>query len=88
MEPVLLKLTLSLIGLLLVATAALQLWRWIDNWEARRAWDGLAAAPGDLPDRFDPAMLAGLPEPAARFFRFAIAPGTPLAAMAEIEMWG
>jgi hypothetical protein len=38
--------------------------------------------------RFDPAMVAGLPEPAQRFFKFAIAPGTPLLPVAEIDMGG
>ena len=33
-------------------------------------------------------MIAGLPEPARRYFRFAIAPGTPLRTVAVIEMTG
>ncbi|WGH78561.1 DUF6544 family protein [Jannaschia ovalis] len=37
---------------------------------------------------FHPAMLDGLPAPARRFFRFAIAPGTPLRIAATIEMGG
>ena len=76
------------IALLLVATAALQLWRWSDTRNAWKAWADLARIPNRLPDRFDPAMVAGLPEPASRFFKFAIAPGTPLSTKAEIEMQG
>lgn len=33
-------------------------------------------------------MIAGLPDPAQRFFRFAIRPGTPLFTVAEISMAG
>ncbi|WP_206419936.1 DUF6544 family protein [Minwuia thermotolerans] len=46
--------------------------------------DRASAAPGT----FDPAILDGLPEPARRFFRFAIAEGAPLWRVAEIEMDG
>ncbi len=47
----------------------------------------VAAAPASAP-RFDPAMVAELPEPARRFLTFAIRPGTPLARVAVIEMTG
>ena len=40
------------------------------------------------PARFDPAQLAGLPEPARRFFTYAIRPGAPLRTVAEIDMTG
>ena len=51
-------------------------------------WQELRALQPPAPGRFDPAMLDGLPEAAARFFRFAIAPGTPLWTVAEIDMTG
>lgn len=37
---------------------------------------------------FDPASVAGLPAPAHRWLRHAIAPGTPLASTAELRMRG
>jgi hypothetical protein len=78
---------LSTLGLL--AAAAIQLYRWSDDRaDARRAWDELLAASLPLPERFDPALVADLPEPARRFFRFAIQPGTRLSAVAVIRMEG
>ncbi len=55
-----------------------------DRSEARR----LAELQPSAPERFDPSLVADLPEPARRFFGFAIAPGTPLWTVAEIEMTG
>jgi hypothetical protein len=39
-------------------------------------------------ERFDAAMVAGLPAPAQRYFLHAIAPGTPLARHAVLRMHG
>lgn len=51
-----------------------------------RQWDALVdAGPGGL---FDPATLAGLPEPARRWLLHAIAPGTPLSHTALLKMRG
>jgi hypothetical protein len=41
-----------------------------------------------LPERYSPDMVAGLPEPARRYFNFAIAPGTRLATVVELTMAG
>ena len=67
---------------------ALLLIRLLD-WRADHAeWLRLAALqPANLM-RFDPAMTADLPEPAQRFFKFAIAPGAPLWSVVEIDMSG
>lgn len=40
------------------------------------------------PARFQPDLVADLPDPARRFFLFAIADGTPLRAVANIQMSG
>jgi hypothetical protein len=50
---------------------------------------GLVAAAGAVSaPPFDPVMLDGLPEPAQRYFLFAMEPGTPLYTAAAIEMGG
>jgi hypothetical protein len=76
-----------LLALFAAAAAALVLWRAADRRADARAWDALAALPAP-PGTFDPAMVAGLPDPARRYFLYTIAPGTPLRAAAVIEMGG
>lgn len=71
-----------------LAVAALWLWRMSDHRVDRRIGAALAATQPASPDRFDPAMVAGLPDPARQYFRFAIRPGTSLYTVAEIEMTG
>lgn len=51
-------------------------------------WAELSRTPTEEPSRFDPASLAGLPEPAGRFLTHAIAPGTPLAGSVTLTMEG
>jgi hypothetical protein len=53
----------------------------------RRDWHDLAESAAS-PSAFDPAMVAGLPEPARRWLRHAIAPGTPMWRSAELFMSG
>lgn len=76
------------LALAVLAVLALALWRRADlradAAEARRLLALCPAAPG----RFDPAMVAGLPEAARRFLTFAIRPGTPLRTCAAFEMRG
>ncbi|TVR02821.1 MAG: hypothetical protein EA403_07725 [Spirochaetaceae bacterium] len=76
---------LSLLGVALLSLVALRLW---DERADRVEWARLAATQPADPARFDPGMVADLPEPARRFFTFAIAPGTPLLTVAEIDMGG
>jgi hypothetical protein len=66
----------------------LLLLRWRDRRADLAAWFRIAALQPANPMRFDPAMVACLPEPAQRFFKFAIAPGTPLLPVAEVDMGG
>ncbi len=57
--------------------------------ELDRVWLALQDVGDGVPEvRFDPAMVADLPEPAQRFFLHAIAPGTPLAGAVELDMTG
>ncbi|MEX5717749.1 DUF6544 family protein [Geodermatophilus maliterrae] len=53
----------------------------------RRDWDLLAGG-GEPAEAFDPAMVAGLPEPARRWLVHAIAPGTPLWGSVVLTMRG
>lgn len=79
--------------LALVASAAVILvalcgWRWTDIARDRHAWKRLVSRQPAVPAAFDDSMTAALPDPAQRFFRFAIAPGTALHTVAEITMEG
>ena len=78
-------LILTLLALPLLSLVALRLW---DERADRMEWARLAASQPANPAVYDPAMVAGLPEPAQRFFNFAIKRGTPLRTVAEIDMGG
>ena len=68
--------------------AGLLAWRGSDIWRANAAWSRLAGTAGNTAGVFDPAMVAGLPEPARRYFSFSIRPGARLRAVAVLEMTG
>ena len=78
-------LVLSVAALSICALLALRVWDWHCD---RAQWSRLAATQPATPARFDPARVADLPEPARRFFNFAITPGTPLLTVAQIDMGG
>lgn len=80
-------LTLVLV-LLVLAIAALVVWRQSDRRADRAEMDRLIALQPSDPVVFSAEMVADLPEPARRFFAFAIAEGTPLYTVAVIEMEG
>ncbi len=73
---------------LVAAGAALALWRWRDHRADRAAMDRLVSTQPESPTCFDSSMLAGLPEPARRFFLYTIAPGAALYSVANIDMRG
>jgi hypothetical protein len=79
---------LAVAGLAAIGLVGARLLRAADAREAEAAWATLAGRAEPRPACFDPAMIADLPEPARRYFRFAIAPGTPLRAVAIVEMGG
>jgi len=70
------------------ACAALALLRALDRRADRTEWERLAALQPKWPERFDPARVANLPEPARRYFAYTIEPGAPLLPVAVIEMTG
>lgn len=78
----------ALIGAVASGAAALQAWRIADARAAAAARDELVAAASGEIDRFEPAMVDGLPDAARRFFRYTIAPGTPLHRVCEVRMSG
>ncbi|MEO9826071.1 MAG: DUF6544 family protein [Paracoccaceae bacterium] len=63
-------------------------WRIFDHLADRAEVIRLHAVQPANPPVFHHTMIADLPEPAARFFRFSIAEGTPLLPVAAIEMKG
>lgn len=79
---------LSLLVLLL-ATIALGLWvHSRDQAQVRRVRAALEQTHEAAPPRYDPAMVADLPEIAQRYFARAIEPGTPLHRTVRLEMEG
>lgn len=84
-----LKITLFALIALLVAAVAFGLWvHSRDRAQAARVWAALEAGREAEPLRYDPAMVADLPEVAQRYFARAIEPGTPLRRMVRLEMEG
>jgi hypothetical protein len=82
------KAMLALLAAVTLALLALLAWRWTDTLAEQDAWRRLNSLQPAAPAAFDDSMIATLPDPAQRFFRFAIAPGTPLHTVAEISMEG
>ncbi|RFU14741.1 hypothetical protein DZD18_00275 [Rhodobacteraceae bacterium W635] len=74
-----------LVSLCIIALTVLRL---MDRRDDRAEWDRLAAQQPEAPGRFDPEMVADLPEPARRYFAYAIEPGAPLLPVSVIEMTG
>lgn len=70
------------------ALAVLRQLRARDVAMTRRLRSRLENATGRALGRFDPGMVARLPDPARRYFLHAIQPGTPLAHAARLEMAG
>jgi len=82
------KYLIALASLVLLAAALLIVWRLTDHRADAREMDRLRALQPLKPERFSKALISDLPEPAQRYFRFAIAEGTPLLSVAQIEMTG
>ncbi|MEE4164240.1 MAG: DUF6544 family protein [Woeseiaceae bacterium] len=79
---------LAIVATITLLLLALGAWQWSDRRAERAAWAGLVSQQPTTPASFEPLMVSGLPDPAQRFFRFSIAPGTPLYTVADIAMEG
>lgn len=71
-----------------LGVAGLALLRRSDKRDDQAEWARLAALQPRTPKRFKASMLRGLPEPARRFFAFAITEGTLLFPVVTLEMTG
>lgn len=78
----------SLIWTAAGAVTALALLRACDARADEREWTSLRASQPAHPKLYSRSMVAALPEPAQRYFEFAIAPGSPLLTVAELTMTG
>ncbi len=84
---------MEIIGSLILSVIALTLlglflWRQRDHQADRAETARLISFQPVEPPEFSYDMVADLPEPARRFFRFAIKEGTPLYTVAQLEMTG
>ncbi|WP_112323412.1 DUF6544 family protein [Oceanibium sediminis] len=76
---------LVVVALVLVGLAVLA---FLDRRADRAEWERLTALQPKDPPLFTAQMVADLPEPARRYFTYAISPGTPLLPVADIGMTG
>ena len=79
------NIVLAILGFLILSLVALRLW---DERAERLESARLASLQPATPAFYAPDMVVDLPEPAQRFFNFAIKEGTPLLTVAEIKMEG
>ena len=80
-----------IVGFFLIAAsimAALNIVRLIDQIRMARAWKEIADKTPATTTQFSPDLIQDLPEPAQRFFTYAISPGTPIGRAIEIDMTG
>lgn len=73
---------------IITAGLALSARRQFDHRADREAMNRLASVQPARPANFDPDTTVDLPEPARRYFRYTIEPGTPLYTVATITMTG
>jgi len=88
LERIVVKLIILLVAIVCLLLAVLGLLLLLDRRADQTEWSRLSALQPENPIRFDPQMVAKLPDPARRYFEYAIAPGTPLLPVAVIEMRG
>lgn len=76
------------LGLLLLVALALAAWRLLDHRADYHLMHQLESTQPAHPAVFTTEMIADLPEPARRYFRSTIQPGTPLRTVARLRMVG
>ena len=76
------------LGLLIAVMAGLSAWCWSDARADVSAWSSITATVKDELVVFRPSVIADLPEPARRYFRYTIQLGTPLRTVVELTMSG
>jgi hypothetical protein len=82
------KILLITASTLIIAVLLLAMLRWLDKRADQIEWQRLAALQPSDPQRFSLDLVDELPEPAQRYFKYVIQPGTPLYRVAEIDMQG
>jgi len=75
-------------AIVVTATCAMLVLRWHDSREIDRTWTDLRSSTVTQGDVFDVSMVKDLPEPARKFFLYAIEPGAPIRTVVELEMTG
>lgn len=78
----------SLIAMIAILFIVLGIWRWTDKRTDLAVWKRLYSHQSAHPPEFHIDMIAALPDPARRYFRYAIEAATPLKTVAEISMTG
>jgi len=74
--------------IIVFAGVGLYAWRFLDQRADREAMHRLMSMQPEQLARFDPGMIADLPEPARRYFLYTIKPDTPLYRVTKINMSG
>jgi hypothetical protein len=82
------KILIAILIVLAIVLLGLATLAFLDRRADRAEWRRLAALQPDDPGVFSAEMVAGLPEPARRYFGYTIRPGAPLLPVAEIDMRG
>lgn len=80
--------TVLIVTVVLILPIGLYAWRGVDRRSDRREAERLLATQTDAPLLYTKSMVKDLPDPARRYFNFAIKEGTPLYTVAEISMRG
>lgn len=82
------KIICAVLVVIIIAIVGLAVLLGLDRRADRAEWRRLAALQPTAPSLFNTEIIADLPEPARRYFSYAIQPETPLWPVTEIDMRG